>query len=78
MNVVKDDVCEINRGRIGGTLLCIHIEVALIQNHGSIGILDMNVAIGNVVNAAVSDILTSPSLKAGSVLLLSASIISFL
>lgn len=68
VNVVKDDVGEVDCRRVGGALGGVDVEVALIQNDRSIGVLDMDVAVGYIVDATVSDILAGPCLETGSVL----------
>lgn len=73
VNVVKDNVCEVNCRGVSSTFGGVYVEVALIQNDRSIGVLDMDVAVGDVVDATVSDVLTGPCLETGSVLLGSAS-----
>lgn len=68
IDVVKDDVGDVHSGRVCCTLGRVDIEVALVQHKGLVGVLDVDVAVGDVVDASVADILTSPGLETGTVL----------
>jgi hypothetical protein len=68
IDVVKDNVGDVDSGRVCCTLGCIDIEVALVKHKGLVGVLDVNVAVGDVVDASVADVLAGPCLEAGTVL----------
>lgn len=58
---------------MGSTFRGVHIEIALVQHDGGIGVFDADVTVGDVIDAAISDILSGPGLEAGSVLFWSVS-----
>lgn len=68
IDVVKDDVGDVDSGRVGCTLGRIDVEVALVQDNGGVGVLNMDVAVGDVVDASVANVLTSPGLETGTIL----------
>ena len=53
---------------MGSTLGRIDVEVALVQHKGLVSVLDADVAVGDVVDASVADVLASPGLEASAVL----------
>jgi hypothetical protein len=53
------------------TLGRVHIEVALVQQNWVVCVFNVDVAVGDVVDASVADILSSPRLEASTILLLS-------
>ena len=68
IDVVKDNVGDVDGGRVGSTLGRIDVEVTLVQHKGLVGVLDVDVAVGDVVNASIADVLASPGLEASAVL----------
>lgn len=54
--------------RVDSALGRIHVKVALVQDHGVVGILNVNIAIGDVVDAPVADVGACPRLQTGSIL----------
>jgi hypothetical protein len=68
IDVVKDDVGDIDSRWVCCTLSRIDVEVALVQHKGFVGVLDVDVAVGDVVDASITDVLTGPSLETGTVL----------
>lgn len=68
IDVVKDNVGDVDGGRVCCTLGCIDVEIALVQHNGLIGVLDVDVAVSDVVNASVADVLASPGLETGTIL----------
>lgn len=68
IDVVKDDVGDVDRGRVCCTLGRVDIEVALVQHKGLISVLDMDIAVGDVVDTSVTDVLAGPGLETGTVL----------
>jgi hypothetical protein len=69
IDILKDDVCEIHAGRVGGALRSVDVEVALVQDDRVVGVLDADVLVRDVVDAAVADIGTGPCFETGAVLI---------
>jgi hypothetical protein len=67
-HVLESDVGEIYARRVSCTFSLIEIEVALVEDDGIIGVVDVDVFICDVVDAAVADVLSCPGFEAGSVL----------
>lgn len=53
---------------MGSTLGRVDVEVALVKHKGLVGVFDVDVAVGDVVDASVADVLASPGLEASAVL----------
>lgn len=68
INIVKYDVGDINSGWVCCTLGRIYVEIALVQHKGLVGVLNVDVTIGDVVDTPVADVLASPGLETGTVL----------
>jgi hypothetical protein len=68
IDVDKIDIRNVDITRILRTRRIVYIEVALIQYNGMIGILDVNVLVGDVVDISVPHIWTRPSLQTRSIL----------
>lgn len=58
INIVEDDVGDIYLRRVRSTLGSNHVEIALVQYYRVIGVLDVDIAIGDVVDAPITYILT--------------------
>lgn len=68
VDVVKDNVGDVDRRRVCCTLGRIDVKVALVQDHGHVSVLDVDIAVGDVVDASVADVLAGPSLEASTIL----------
>lgn len=68
IDVQKLDVGDVHFGRVSGTCRIVDVEIALVQDDGSIGVLNVDVLVSYVVDVAISDVRTSPCLETSAVL----------
>lgn len=68
VDVGEGDVGHVHAGGVVGAFGGGDVKVTLVQHDGVIGVLDVDVLVGDVVDIAVSDILARPRLETGSVL----------
>ena len=66
--VMEDDIMDIDCGWVLGAGFRVKVEVASIEHNGPVGVVNVNVLEGDVLDVAVASISTSPGLKAGTVL----------
>jgi len=52
INVLEFDIGEVHSGRVLGTNGAVDVEIALVQHDRSIGVLNMDVLVGDVVEAS--------------------------
>lgn len=69
IDVLKDNVREVHARRVGSTLCSVHVKVALIQDNRIVRVLDVDVLVSDVVDAAIANIGTSPCLETSTVLI---------
>jgi hypothetical protein len=66
--VLEDDVVDVNPGWVLGADLRLDVEVASIENDGPIGVVNVEVLEGDVLDVSVAGGWASPCLKTGTVL----------
>lgn len=71
VNVVEDNVGHVDLGWVGSALGCVHVEVALVEQDRVVGVFDVDVAICDVVDASVANVLSSPCFETSPILPLS-------
>lgn len=67
-DVDEANVGDVDFRGISGTGSIVDVEVTLIKNDRSVGVLNVDVLVSNVVDVAISDICASPRLEASTVI----------
>lgn len=66
--VLEDDVVDVDPGWVLGADLRLDVEVASIENDGPVGVVNVEVLEGDILDVSVAGGWASPCLKAGTVL----------
>ena len=68
IDLVKDNVGDVHLRGILRALGRVHVEITLVQHNRLVGVFDVDVAIGDVVDAPVAHILAGPGLETSAIL----------
>lgn len=66
MNILELDVCEVDSGWVLGASGAVNVEVTLVEDNGDVGVFNVDVLVGDVVDTTEADVGASPGLEAGS------------
>ena len=65
IDILKGDVGDVDGRGILSTSGGVDVEVALIQDNGLVGILNVDILVGDVVDTAITNVRSSPGLETG-------------